>query len=169
MIGVHGPLCVAEKQNQKSLQRERSFLEMCLDAWNPKSLRGALVMLELRVRKPADCKTRQKLLPDNCIKTLNRIQAADLLCRTPDCTRKIEEPQRLLRSQHLPICHKGRLNQFNSTLPSETAAGATSTPSRSQSWQVDRKKGIQTDPNSTRTSEQNFGKLPNLRNGPKLA
>ena len=137
---------------------------MCLDAWNPKSLRGALVMLELRVRKPADCKTRQKLLPDNCIKTLNRIQAADLLCRTPDCTRKIEEPQRLLRShQHLPIAshrHKGRLNQFNSTLPSETAAGATSTPSRSQSWQVDRKKGIQTDPNSTRTSKQNSRKPP---------
>ena len=99
-------------------------------------------------------------------------QAADLLCRTPDCTRKIEEPQRLLRShQHLPICHKGRLNRFkiNSTSPSETAAGATSTPSRSQSWQVDRnKKGIQ---NRSKQHKELQSKTAqqNLQNGPKLA
>ena len=43
-----------------------------------------------------------------------------------------------------PSATKGRLNRFkiNSTSPSETAAGATSTPSRSQSWQVDRNKKV---------------------------
>ena len=165
--GGHGPLCVPEKQNQKSLQRERSFLEMCLDAWNPQSLRGALVMLELRVRKPADCKTRQKLLPNNCIKTLNRIHLRFASSSGSSVSnsglyqenRGTTKTPAITASSHLP---QGKVEsiQINSTLPSETAAGATSTPSRSQSWQVDRKKGIQTDPNSTRTSEESFRKPP---------
>ena len=70
------------------------------------------------------------------------LQAAGLPYRTLDCTKRTEAPQILLQAdvpQYLVESEgaDGRQKVVTYIMyppPSETAAGATSTPSRSQSW-----------------------------------